>query len=81
MNKITEYQLVIGGEGGIKFANDINALIADGWQPTGGVSVIKMEGQKSTNPEAIAKGLDMESRILTFQAMIRQKNNIFFQSA
>lgn len=71
MKTITEYQLVVGGEGGIKFANDINALIAAGWQPLGGVSVMKTEGQKSTNPEAIAKGLDMESRILTFQAMVR----------
>jgi hypothetical protein len=46
MQQIKEYKLVMGAEGGNKFADEINKLIAEGWQPIGGVSVIKSEPQK-----------------------------------
>lgn len=61
----------MGAEGGNKFAEEITKLISEGWQPTGGVSAIITHGQKTNNPEFLAKGLDMESKILTFQAMVR----------
>lgn len=69
--KIKEYKLVMGAEGGHKFVEDVNKLISEGWQPVGGVSVVITHGQKTNNPEALAAGFDMESKILTFQAMIR----------
>lgn len=71
MTQFKEYKLVMGAEGGQKFTDEVNKLIAEGWQPTGGVSVVITHGQKTENPEFIARGFDMESKILTFQAMVR----------
>lgn len=71
MTQFKEYKLVMGAEGGQKLTYEVNKLIAEGWQPIGGVSVVITHGQKTDNPEFLAKGLDMESKILTFQAMVR----------
>lgn len=71
MTQFKEYKLVMGAEGGNKFTDEVNKLIAEGWQPIGGVSLITTHGQKTDNPEMLARGLDMESKILTFQAMVR----------
>lgn len=71
MTQFKEYKLVMGAEGGHKFTDEVNKLISEGWQPSGGVSVVITHGQKTDNPEFIDKGFDMESKILTFQAMVR----------
>lgn len=71
MTQAKEYKLVMGAEGGYKFAEEINKLISEGWQPIGGVSAVITHGQKTDNPEHLARGFDMESKILTFQAMVR----------
>lgn len=70
-NQFSEYKLVMGAEGGIKFTAEVNQLISDGWQPIGGVSVVITHGQKTDNQEMLARGLDLESKILTFQAMVK----------
>lgn len=71
MTQFKEYKLVMGSEGGNKFTDEVNQLISDGWQPIGGVNVVITHGQKTDNPEMLARGLDMESKLLTFQSMVR----------
>lgn len=71
MTQFKEYKLVMGAEGGNKFAEDINKLISEGWQPIGGVSVIKSEPQKAEDPKLLAAGYDMMNKLFTFQAMVR----------
>jgi hypothetical protein len=71
MTQLKKYKLVVGAEGGQKFIEEVNNLISEGWQPTGGVSVVITHGQKTDNPEFLARGFDMESKFLTFQAMVR----------
>ena len=31
MDKITEYKIVVGVEGGSKFSDEVNQLISEGW--------------------------------------------------
>lgn len=66
-----EYKLVMGAEGGIKFAEEITKLMSEGWQPIGGVSVTKSAPQKVDDPKILAAGYDMQNRLFTFQAMVR----------
>ncbi|MBK5273001.1 MAG: hypothetical protein JJE22_18530 [Bacteroidia bacterium] len=40
MTQFKEYKIVVGAEGGQKFTDEVNKLISEDWQPTGGVSII-----------------------------------------
>lgn len=71
MQQIKEYKIVVGVEGGSKFSDEVNQLISEGWQPVGGVSAILGHGEKTTNPEMLSRGYDLQSKIWTFQAMVR----------
>lgn len=71
MIQIKEYKLVVAAEGGTKFEQDVNSLISEGWQPSGGVAVISGEPEKSNDPKLLAMGYDIQSRFFMIQAMVR----------
>ncbi|MEZ5034705.1 MAG: DUF1737 domain-containing protein [Chitinophagaceae bacterium] len=71
MTQFKEYKLVMG-DNGKTFVEDINKLIADGWQPIGGVSILSGLPPETAEPEIqAATNADSKVRFFTFQAMVR----------